>query len=178
MQTMEITTFDQAKALLEQQGLTIEKAAEPKLWLVDGVHTLDTGGVIQEARRRAAQHQQPRVTAGDTVPRSAPVELPISQIRRDGGTNRGRGSTGAPWTNMPMRCVTARPFLRSWPSLVGPSTGWLTGSTGSRQPCVLGNRPSPLRCARAHAVKRSCMRVEPTPSTVCAAATRIKRALS
>jgi hypothetical protein len=70
-----ITTFEQARDILAQHGLHIEKAPEPKLWRV-GVLTLDKGGVIAKARELAAR---PRRSP-------APSHVALNQIRTDGGT--------------------------------------------------------------------------------------------
>lgn len=91
MQYEEITTFDQARAVIEQHGLTVEKSLEPKLWIVGGVQLLDKGGVIQEARALIARQAEQASTPPTPAAGSAPVMLRISQIRRDGGTQSRAG---------------------------------------------------------------------------------------
>jgi hypothetical protein len=64
-----ITTFEQAKAVLAQHGLTVEKSLEPRLWQV-GAHRFDKGGVIQEARAvlaRAAERTKAERTRYDPI---------------------------------------------------------------------------------------------------------------
>lgn len=90
----EITTFDQARAAFEKHGLTVEKATEPKIWLVAGSQRLDKGGVIQEARalvaRKAQQESQPRPAPDRRWSSYAQAGnnalVPLREIRTDGGT--------------------------------------------------------------------------------------------
>ena len=91
----EITTFEQAKAALEQHGISVEQSPEPKLWQV-GAHRFDKGGVIQEARA-VLERQAERAAA--PAPRPAADHrwrsyaqagnnalVPLREIRTDGGT--------------------------------------------------------------------------------------------